>query len=68
MIDLSPIRWAVNPVARALREQGIEVVSLHSHLLNDDPRLYFMHFWANRDAATLAAGLRVALAKTNSKR
>ena len=58
----------VNPVIRVLREQGIEAVSLHSHLLNDDPRLYFMHFWANADAPTLARGLRAALAKTNSKR
>ena len=56
----------VNPVIRALREHGIEVTSLHNHLLADEPRLFFMHFWANADAATLARGLRAALDRTNS--
>ncbi len=56
----------VNPVIRALREGGIEVTSLHNHLLNDEPRLFFMHFWANADALPLAQTLRGALAKTAS--
>jgi Domain of Unknown Function (DUF1259) len=54
----------VNAVIRVLREQGIEVTSLHNHLLTDEPRLFFMHFWANADALTLARGLRAALALT----
>ena len=58
----------VNPVIRALRENGIEVTSLHSHMLMEQPRLYFMHFWANDDAVKLARGLRVALDRTNSRR
>ncbi len=58
----------VNPVIRALRENGIEVTALHSHMLTEEPRLFFMHFWANDDAATLAKGLRAALDKTNSKK
>jgi uncharacterized protein DUF1259 len=58
----------VNPVIRALRENGIEVVSLHNHLLTEEPRLFFMHFWANDDAVKLARGLRAGLDKTNSKR
>jgi hypothetical protein len=58
----------VNPVIRALRENGINVTSLHSHMLNEEPRLFFMHFWANDDAAKLARGLRAALDRTNSKR
>jgi hypothetical protein len=53
----------VNPVLRALRENGIEVTALHSHMLNEQPRLFFMHFWANDDAAKLAKGLRAALDK-----
>ncbi|MEJ7809579.1 MAG: DUF1259 domain-containing protein [Gemmatimonadaceae bacterium] len=57
----------VNPVIRALREHGIEVTSLHNHLLTEQPRLFFMHFWANDDAAMLARGLRAALDKTNSR-
>jgi len=56
----------VNPVIRALRQSGIEVVSLHNHGLDDEPRLFYMHFWANDDPATLAQGLRAALDQTNS--
>jgi len=56
----------VNPVIKALRDNGIEVTALHSHMLTDSPHLFFMHFWANDDALKLARGLRAALDKTNS--
>ncbi|GLH80676.1 hypothetical protein SSBR45G_55850 [Bradyrhizobium sp. SSBR45G] len=56
----------VNPVILALRAHGIEVTALHSHMLNEQPRLFFMHFWANDDAVKLAEGLRAALDKTAS--
>ncbi len=56
----------VNPVVLALRTHGIEVTALHSHMLNEQPRLFFMHFWANDDAIKLAKGLRTALNKTSS--
>ena len=56
----------VNPVIKALRANGIEVTALHSHMLDEQPRLYFMHFWANDDAVKLAKGLRAALDKTAS--
>ncbi len=55
----------VNRVIRVLRNHAIEVTSLHNHLLADEPRLFFMHFWANADAVTLAGGLRAALGETN---
>jgi hypothetical protein len=55
----------VNPVIKALRENGIEVTALHSHMLTEQPRLFFMHFWANDDAQKLARGLRAALDKMN---
>jgi hypothetical protein len=48
---------------RALRANGIEVTALHNHMLDDQPRLFFMHFWANDDAEKLAKGLRAALDK-----
>jgi len=51
----------VNPVIEALQSNGIEVTALHNHMLNDEPRLFFMHFWANDDAQKLAKGLRAAL-------
>src|SRR6202158_2242502 len=56
----------VNPVIKALRQNGIAVTALHSHMLMEEPRLFFMHFWANDDAVKLAKGLRAALDHTNS--
>jgi Domain of Unknown Function (DUF1259) len=56
----------VNPVIKALRENGIEVTAIHSHMLTEQPRLVFMHFWANDDAIKLAKGLRAAVDKTAS--
>jgi len=58
----------VNPVIRALMENGIAVTAVHSHMLTEEPRLFFMHFWANDDAVKLARGLRAALDQTNSVR
>ncbi len=49
-------------------KNGIESTALHSHLMDSDPQLYFMHFWANDDAVKLARGLREALDQTKSKR
>jgi hypothetical protein len=66
--DFVMIASEVNPVIKALRENGIEATSLHSHLLMEEPRLFFMHFWGNDDAVKLARGLKAALDKTNSKR
>jgi Domain of Unknown Function (DUF1259) len=56
----------VNPVIKALRANGIEITAIHSHMLTEQPRLIFMHFWANDDALKLARGLRAALDKTAS--
>jgi hypothetical protein len=57
----------VNPVMKALRDNGIEVTALHNHMLTEEPRLFFMHFWANDDAVKLAKGLKTALDLTDSK-
>jgi Domain of Unknown Function (DUF1259) len=66
--DFVLIAEEVNPVLRALREHGIEVTALHNHMLNDQPRLFFMHFWANDEVEKLARGLRDALDKVNLAR
>jgi len=58
----------VNPVARTLRQHGIDVTAIHNHSLMDTPRLFYMHFWAADDAAKLAQGLKAALDQTNSKK
>jgi hypothetical protein len=54
----------VNPVIKALRANSIEVTAVHSHMLTEQPRLYFLHFWDNDDALKLARGVRAALDKT----
>ncbi len=58
----------VNPVLRALRQNGIEVTAVHSHMLTEEPRLIFMHFWGEGEATQLAHGLRAALDRTNSQK
>jgi predicted amino acid-binding ACT domain protein len=63
--DFVLIAKEVNPVLKALREHGIEVTAIHNHMLDDQPHLYFMHFWANDDARKLAEGLKAALAQIN---
>jgi len=54
----------VQDVIEALRAGGIQIVELHNHSLDDDPRLFYMHFWANDDAVKLARTLRHALDAT----
>jgi hypothetical protein len=58
----------VNPVIKALRANDIDVTAVHSHMLDEQPRLFFLHFWASDDALKLARGLRAALDKTASTR
>jgi Domain of Unknown Function (DUF1259) len=64
--DFVLLATEVNPVIKALREHGIAVTALHTHMLREEPRLFFMHFWAVDDALKLAKGLRAALDHTNS--
>ena len=63
--DFVMIADEVQPVIMALKTNGIQIVALHNHMLDEEPRLFFMHFWANDDAVKLARGLRAALDKIN---
>ena len=63
--DFVLIAKEVNPVLKALRDHGIEVTAVHNHMLDDQPHLYFMHFWGNDDAKKLADGLRAAFVHVN---
>lgn len=65
--DFVMVASEVNPVIRVLRGGGIAVTALHSHMLTETPRLFFMHFWANDDAVALAKTLRRALDAMNVK-
>jgi hypothetical protein len=66
--DLVLTAQEVNPVLRMLRENDIEVTALHNHMLKDQPRLFFLHFWAHDDSAKLAKAMRSALDKVNVAR
>jgi hypothetical protein len=66
--DFVMVAKEVDPVIRALRDGGIEITALHNHMLDDEPRLFFMHFWANQDAQELAKTLRSALDRMNNQK
>lgn len=61
--DFVLVAQEVNPVIRELEAHGIQVTALHSHMLRETPRLFFMHFWALDEPERVAAGLKTALAK-----
>jgi len=58
----------VNPVVQALTSHNIAVTAIHSHMLYESPRLFFLHFWGYDEPEKLAGGLKAALDKTNSKK
>jgi hypothetical protein len=64
--DFVMVASEVSAVASTLRANGIQVTALHNHALGDEPRLFYMHFWANDDPVALARGLRAAVDQTNS--
>jgi hypothetical protein len=66
--DFVMVGSEVGPVLTELRNHGIEVTALHNHLVGEQPRLFFMHFWGNDQASRLAQGLRAALDRMNLKR
>ncbi len=56
----------VESVAQALRANAIDVTAVHQHHINEQPKVYYMHFWGNADPTALTSGLRAALDQTNS--
>jgi len=65
--DFVLIAAEVNPVIRELRSQGLEVTALHSHMLTETPRLFFMHFWGVGSPEKIAGALKAALSKVHTK-
>lgn len=63
--DFARLGSELELVLKALRDNGIEVTAIHNHMVNEQPRLFFVHFWANDDAKKLAQGLKVALGHIN---
>jgi hypothetical protein len=66
--DFILIAKEVNPVLRALRKNGIDVTAIHNHMLDDQPRMFFVHFWAHDDLPKLLVGLKAALAEVAVKK
>ena len=66
--DFVALAGEVNPLIKALRDNGIEVTAIHNHMLDDEPRAFFIHFWANDDAVKLAKGLRAGLDAVHAAR
>jgi hypothetical protein len=59
--DFVALSSELNPLITALRDNGIELTAIHNHMVGEEPRAFFVHFWANDDAIKLAHGLGVAL-------
>jgi hypothetical protein len=57
----------VNPVVEQLQKHSIDVTALHSHMLRETPRIFFLHFWASGPPETVSAGLAAAISKTASR-
>ncbi len=57
----------VNPVISALEAHRISVNALHSHMLTEQPRLFFMHFWAVGSPESVAEGIKAALSQIKTK-
>jgi hypothetical protein len=65
--DFTMLEDEVEPVLKALIENGIEVVALHNHMVHEQPRIFFLHYWGTGNATQLAKGLRAALDQTGKK-
>jgi hypothetical protein len=63
--DFVALSSEINPLITALRDNGIEVTAIHNHMVGEEPRAFFIHFWANDDAVKLANGLSAALKTVN---
>lgn len=66
--DFTMLEDEVDPVIKALVENGIEVVAVHNHMIHEEPRIFFLHYWGVGNAQQLAKGLKAALDQTGKKK
>ena len=64
--DLVLTEDEVYPVLRELQQQGLTVTAIHNHLLQESPRIMYLHFWGEGDAAKLAGSLKQTLRRTKT--
>jgi hypothetical protein len=62
--DFTMLENEVEPVIKALVENGIEVVAVHNHMVHEQPRIFFLHYWGVGNVESLAKGLKAALNQT----
>ena len=65
--DFAMLESEVEPVVKALVENGIEVVALHNHMIHENPRIFYLHYWGTGQAEQLAKGLKAALDQTGKE-
>jgi hypothetical protein len=65
--DFTMLEDEVSPVIKALIENGIEVVAVHNHMVHEQPKIFFLHYWGVGNAEQLARGLKAALDQTGKK-
>jgi len=59
--DVAMLESEVTPVLKALRANGLDVVSIHHHMTSDRPMIIFLHYWGRGPAEKLASGFKAAL-------
>ena len=59
--DVAMLESEVQPVLKALRAHGLDVVAIHNHMINSRPVIIFLHYWGRGSAEKLATGFRSAL-------
>lgn len=65
--DFTMLENEVAPVIKALVENNIEVVAVHNHMVQEEPRIFFLHYWGTGPADKLARGLKAALDQTGKQ-
>jgi len=65
--DMAMVANEVNPVIRALRKHGIRILAVHNHMLDEEPRIFFLHYWGTGKVENLARAFRDALAQFNKQ-
>jgi hypothetical protein len=66
--DFAMLENEVARVIKVLVENGIEVVAVHNHMVHEQPRIFFLHYWGVGNAEQLARGLKTALDQTGNKK
>ena len=65
--DFAVLETELQPVLKALRGAGINIVAIHQHMIGEVPRVMFLHYWGTGSVDALASGLRTALDRTGSR-